>query len=165
MSDSVRPHRWQPTRLRRPWDSPGKNTGAGCHFLLQCVKVKSESEGGQVSDLEGGTGSDGKARIRTVVWPSIRTFSVTCISETWSKTRNHPARVRQELLRETEIRWFLSRVGRYKTLVTKHNFNLSLFLKMPDNNRIWIIMHMQWNIMYISFDLLKAFTCFEINAH
>ena len=44
MSDSVRPHRWQPTRLRRPWDSPGKNTGAGCHFLLQCMKVKSESE-------------------------------------------------------------------------------------------------------------------------
>ena len=42
--DSVRPQRWQPTRLRRPWDSPGKNTGAGCHFLLQCMKVKSESE-------------------------------------------------------------------------------------------------------------------------
>ena len=44
MSDSVRPHRWQPTRLPRPWDSPGKNTGVGYHFLLQCTKVKSESE-------------------------------------------------------------------------------------------------------------------------
>ena len=44
MSDSVLPHRRQPTRLRRPWDSPGKNTGVGCHFLLQCMKVKSESE-------------------------------------------------------------------------------------------------------------------------
>ena len=44
MSDSVRPHRWQPTRLPRPWDSPGKNTGVGCHFLLQCMKVKSQSE-------------------------------------------------------------------------------------------------------------------------
>ena len=44
MSNSVRPHRWQPTRLRRPWDSPGKNTGVVCHFLLQCMKVKSESE-------------------------------------------------------------------------------------------------------------------------
>ena len=44
MSDSVRPHRRQPTRLRRPWDSPGKNTGVGCHFLLQCMKVKSENE-------------------------------------------------------------------------------------------------------------------------
>ena len=37
-------HRRQPTRLPRPWDSPGKNTGMGCHFLLQCMKVKSESE-------------------------------------------------------------------------------------------------------------------------
>ena len=45
MSDSLRPHRWQPTRLLHPWDSPGKNTGVGCHFLLQCMKVKSESEG------------------------------------------------------------------------------------------------------------------------
>ena len=44
MSDSVRPHRRQPTRLLCPWDSPGKNTGVGCHFLLQCMKVKSESE-------------------------------------------------------------------------------------------------------------------------
>ena len=44
MSDSVQPHRWQPTRLLRPWDSPGKNTGVGCHFLLQSMKVKSESE-------------------------------------------------------------------------------------------------------------------------
>ena len=44
MSDSVRPHRWQLTRLPCPWDSPGKNTGVGCHFLLQCMKVKSESE-------------------------------------------------------------------------------------------------------------------------
>ena len=43
MSNSVRPHRRQPTRLARPWDSPGKNTGVGCHFLLQCMKVKSES--------------------------------------------------------------------------------------------------------------------------
>ena len=44
MSDSVRPHRWQPTRLPHPWDSPGKNTGVGCHCLLQSLKVKSESE-------------------------------------------------------------------------------------------------------------------------
>ena len=44
MSDSVRPRRRQPTRLPRPWDSPGKNTGVGCHFLLQRRKVKSERE-------------------------------------------------------------------------------------------------------------------------
>ena len=44
MSDSVQPHRRQPIRLPRPWDSPGKNTRVGCHFLLQCMKVKSERE-------------------------------------------------------------------------------------------------------------------------
>ena len=44
VSDSVRPHRWQFTRLPRPWDSQGKNTGVGCHFLLQCIIVKSGSE-------------------------------------------------------------------------------------------------------------------------
>ena len=44
MSNSVQPHTRQPTRLPRPWDSPGKNTGVGCHFLLQCMKVKSEHE-------------------------------------------------------------------------------------------------------------------------
>ena len=44
VSDSVRPHGLQPTRLPRPWDSPGKNTGVRCHFLLQCMEVKSESE-------------------------------------------------------------------------------------------------------------------------
>ena len=44
VSDSVRPQRRQPARLPRPWDSPGKNTGVGCHFLLQCMKVRSESE-------------------------------------------------------------------------------------------------------------------------
>ena len=48
MSDSVRPHRWQPTRLPRPWDSPGKNTGVDCRFLLQCMKVKSESKAAQL---------------------------------------------------------------------------------------------------------------------
>ena len=43
VSDSVWPHRRQPTSLTHPWDSPGKNTGVGCHFLLQCMRVKSES--------------------------------------------------------------------------------------------------------------------------
>ena len=43
-TDSVRPHRRQPTRLPSPWDSPGKNTGVGCHCLLQCMKVKRENE-------------------------------------------------------------------------------------------------------------------------
>ena len=48
MSNSVRPHRRQPTRLHHPWDSPGNNAGVGCHFLLQCMKVKSENEVAQL---------------------------------------------------------------------------------------------------------------------
>ena len=44
----MQPHRRQPTRLPGPWDSPGKNTGVGCHFLLQCMKVKSQSEVAQL---------------------------------------------------------------------------------------------------------------------
>ena len=48
MSNSVQPHRRQPTRLHHPWDFPGKNTGVGCHFLLQCMKVKSEREVAQL---------------------------------------------------------------------------------------------------------------------
>ena len=48
VSDSVRPHRRQPTRLPHPWDSPGKNTGVGCHFFLQCMQVRSESEVAQL---------------------------------------------------------------------------------------------------------------------
>ena len=48
MSDSVRPRRREPTRLPHPWDSPSKNTAVGCHFLLQCRKVKSESEVAQL---------------------------------------------------------------------------------------------------------------------
>ena len=48
MSDSVRPHRRQPARLPHPWDSLGKNTGVGCHFLLHCMKVKSENEVAQL---------------------------------------------------------------------------------------------------------------------
>ena len=54
MSNSVRSHRQQPTRLLCPWDSPGKNTGVGCHLLLRCLKVKSESEVAQSCP----TGSD-----------------------------------------------------------------------------------------------------------
>ena len=56
MSDSVRPHRRQPIdRLPRPWDSPGKNTGVGCHCLLQCMKVKSKSEVAQSCPTPGWT--------------------------------------------------------------------------------------------------------------
>ena len=79
MSDSVRPHRRQPTRLPRPWDSPGKNTGVGCHFLLQCRKVKSESEVSQscptlCDPIDGsppGSPVPGILQARTLEWVAI----------------------------------------------------------------------------------------------
>ena len=51
VSDSMRPHRQHPTRLPHPWDSPGKNIGVGCHFLLQCMQVKSQSEVAQLCPI------------------------------------------------------------------------------------------------------------------
>ena len=79
MSDSVRPHRRQPTRLPRPRDSPGKNTGVGCHFLLQCMKVKSESEVAQscltLSDSVDcslpGSSAHGIFQARVLEWGAI----------------------------------------------------------------------------------------------
>ena len=79
VSDSVRPCRQQPTRLPRPWDSPAKNTGVGCHFLLQCIKVKSESEVAQscptLSDLMDcsppGSSVHGIFQARVLEWGAI----------------------------------------------------------------------------------------------
>ena len=79
MSDSVRPHRRQPTRLPCPWDSPGKNAGVGCHFLLQCMEVKSESEVAQscptLSDLMDcsptGSSVHGIFQTRVLAWVAI----------------------------------------------------------------------------------------------
>ena len=90
VSESVRPHRWQPTRLPNPWDSPGKNTGVDCHFLLQCMKVKSESEVTQscptLSDLMDcslpGSSVHGIFQARVLEWDTIA-FSDTLA--TWCK--------------------------------------------------------------------------------
>ena len=79
MSNSVWPHRQQPTRLPCPWDSPGKNTGVGCHFLLQCMKVKSESEVAQscptLSDPTDcslpGSSAHGIFQARVLEWVAI----------------------------------------------------------------------------------------------
>ena len=81
--DSVRPHRRQPTRLPHPWDSPGKNTGVGCRFLLQCMKVKSESEVAQscptlCDPIDGslpGSSVHGIFQARVLEWGAIA-FSV-----------------------------------------------------------------------------------------
>ena len=86
MSDSV-PHRWQPTRLPRPWDPPGKNTGAGCHCLLQCMKVKNESEVAQscltLSDPMDcslpGSSVHGIFQARVLEWGAIAFFTINLL--------------------------------------------------------------------------------------
>ena len=80
----MRPQRWQPTRLTHPWDSPGKNTGMGCHFLLQFMKVKRESEVAQscptLSDPMDcslpGSSIHGIFQARVLEWGALS----TCIS-------------------------------------------------------------------------------------
>ena len=88
MSNSVRPHRRQPTRLLRPWDSPGKNTGVGCHSLFQCMQVKSESEVPQsCSTLSDsmvyslpGSSIHGVFQARVLEWVAIA-FSISSLLE------------------------------------------------------------------------------------
>ena len=95
----MRPHRRQPTRLPRPWDSPGKNTGVGCHFLLQCMKVKSESEVAQscltlsnpMDCSPPGSSIHGIFQARVLEWGAIA-FSAHHDKETHLvlKTHRHP---------------------------------------------------------------------------
>ena len=90
MSDSVLPQRQQPTRLPCPWDSPGKNTGVGCHFLLQCMKVKSESEVIQSCPTPSdpmdcslpGSSVHGILQARVLEWVAIFLLQTWCIVNT-----------------------------------------------------------------------------------
>ena len=97
----MRPHRWQPIRLPRPWDSPGKNTGVGSHFLLQCMKVKSEREVTQscptLRDLMDcslpGSAVHGIFQARVLEWGAIA-FLITREMQTETVMRDHLTLVR-----------------------------------------------------------------------
>ena len=88
VSDSVQPHRWQPTRLPRPWDSPGKNTGVGCHCLLQCVKVKSESEVAQLCLTQQPHGPQPSRLLHPWDFPGKST-GVGCHCLLWGQLHSH----------------------------------------------------------------------------
>ena len=99
VSDSVRPHRRQPIRLPRPWDSPGKSTGVGCHFLLQCMKVKSESEVTQLCPTlhdpmdcsPPGSSVHGTFQARVLEWGAIAFSSKPCLYGSLKKTGIQPS--------------------------------------------------------------------------
>ena len=89
----MRPHRRQPTRLPCPWDSPGKNTGVGCHVLLQCMKGKSESEVTQscptLSDLMDcslpGSSTHWTFQPRILEWVAIPFFRGSSWPRDWTQ--------------------------------------------------------------------------------
>ena len=93
VSDSVQPHRRQPTSLLCPWDSPGKNTGVGCHFLLQCMQVKNESEVAQSCPILSnpmdcslpGSSIHGIFQARVLEWGAIA-FSARMSGSRWLTT-------------------------------------------------------------------------------
>ena len=106
VSDSVRPHRRQPTRLPRPWDSPGKNTGVGCRFLLQCMKVKSESEVAQscptLSDPMDcslpGSSVQGIFQARVLEWGAIAFSFLPLDTAIYYKTLSYNLEIKQIIL-------------------------------------------------------------------
>ena len=107
----MQPHRRQPTRLPRPWDSPGKNTGVGCHFLLQYMKVKSESEVAQscptLSDSMDcslpGSSIHGIFQAKVLEWGAIA-FSVRTYKTTQKCT---PDMLSMSFREELKILWLL----------------------------------------------------------
>ena len=130
MSDSVRPHRRQPTRLPCPWDSPGKNTGVGCHFLLQCIKVKRESEVTQscptLSDpMEcslPGSSIHGIFQTRVLEWGAIAFSELLMLEYRFCESRNILSSLRVYILNRDDI------IPRGQNYLTLEETIISLFL-------------------------------------
>ena len=100
MSDSVLLHRRQPTRLPRPWDSPGKNTGVGCHCLLQCMKSESEvaqsclTLSNPIDCSLPGSSVHGILQARTLEWVAI-SFSTINLQKTIKNTHQKRSKLRR----------------------------------------------------------------------
>ena len=135
MSDSVRAHRRQPTRLLCPWDSPGKNTGVGCHFLPQCVKVKSESEVAQSCPTlhnpmdfgPPGSSIHGILQARVLEWGAIAFSEKQVLGSVYSQ-------------REDVIHWRLSLGNKVIWICSPSCFFLlqySLSFQYIADNKLW----------------------------
>ena len=127
MSNSVRLHRWQPTRLPCPWDSPGKNTGVGYHFLLQCRKVKRESEVAQscltlhdpMDCCLPGSSVHGIFQARVLEWVAIafsKPLLTTLIQQLWDQVQK--ATVQQ--VSQGTLTWVIwSSIHKFKTMTLR----------------------------------------------
>ena len=160
MSNSVQPHRRQPTRLPCPWDFPGKNTGVGCHFLLQCMKVKSESEVAQScptrSDPIPGSSIHGIFQARVLEWGAIafsgkvneRTF-FRCLKlsslrfNCWVRFRIKLTKIRKHTWRR---KWFIN-----SNLLQRKKLERLENLSDSQRGRLWADggQHMNWEEVYM----------------
>ena len=146
MSDSVRPHWRQPTRHPHPWDSPGKNTGVGCHFLLQCRNVKSESEVAQscptLRDPMGcslpGSSVHGIFQARVLEWGAIAFSNINLYISVYLNLSIHPSIVSIHLIYYVSSIYLLSTYpfiypSSYPSIISIHHICLSiyLFLNVP----------------------------------
>ena len=110
----MQPHRRQPTRLPRPWDSLGKNTGVGCHFLLRCIKVKSESEVTQLCQTPSdprdcslpGSSVHGIFQAKVLEWVSLGKLRELVVDrEAWGAAVHRVTKSQTWLSGWTELNW------------------------------------------------------------
>ena len=149
MSDSVWPHRRQPTRLPYPWDSLGKDTGVGCNFLLQCMKVKSESEVAQscpiLSDLMDcslpGSSIHGIFQARVLEWGAIAFSKSNLVSDNFRDTRESGTSLAVQWLRlctSTAGAWVPSLVRELTFHILCGMAKKKFFFKQCNINNIYI---------------------------
>ena len=160
MSNSVRPHRWQPTRLPSPWDSPGKNTGVGCHFFLQAwkwkVKVKSLSRVWLLATLQSAAhqASPSMGFLRQEYWSGVPLPSPT---HTHTHTHTHffyPFNY-WSILRLCHILAIVNNAA--MNIVVHAYFWISIFVCLGINTLLDILLA---NIFSHSVDCLSFYTCY-----
>ena len=168
MSDSVRSHRRQPNRLPRPWDSPGKNTEVGCHFLLQCMKVKSQSEVAQscltLSDPINyslpGSSIHGIFQARVLEWGAFA-FSEECSNYCTIALISHASKVMLKILQ--------ARLQQYVNCElpdVQAGFRKGRGTRDQIANNCWITekaREFQKNIYFCFIGYAKAFDCVDHN--
>ena len=143
MSNSVRPHRWKPTRLLCPWDSPGKNTGVGCHFLLQRMNVKSEREAAQscptlrdpMDCSPPGSPVHGIFQARVLEWGAVA-FSV-CMLYPDEKKNFWKKEIRKKIFKWTKTNLYITNLRMFIIIMIRIILNKSLVFEKKKKKWGW----------------------------